>query len=87
MPDQFYDKKDPPMTVGTVYSSMAAYKIALCSHVVKRENQYDIVKSDPGRYTVQCVFKKDGCPWRIHASTLSDGTVQVLSLSNYFKMH
>jgi predicted DNA binding CopG/RHH family protein len=72
MPDVDYDKKDPPVTVRTVYSDMDAFKIALASHVVKNEFNYDIEKSDPGRYRANCAFKSEGCKWRIHASTLQD---------------
>jgi len=31
-PDANYDKSDPPMTVGTLYSNMDAFKLALASH-------------------------------------------------------
>lgn len=61
MPDAFYDKNDPPMTVGTVYSDMDAFKIALASHAVKHEFNYDIEKSDTGRYRVKCTQRSDGC--------------------------
>ena len=46
------DKKDHPMLVGTVYSDMDAFKIALATHAVKHEFNYDIEKSDTGRYRV-----------------------------------
>ena len=49
MPDVDYDKKDPPMLVGTVYSDMDDFKIALVTHAVKHEFNYDIEKSDIGR--------------------------------------
>ena len=49
-----YDKKVPPMLVGTVYSDMDAFMIALATHVVKHEFNYDIEKSDTGRYRVNC---------------------------------
>jgi hypothetical protein len=35
MIDVDYDKKDPPMIEGTLYSNMNAFKIALASHAVK----------------------------------------------------
>ena len=44
--DAEYDKKDPPMTVGSVYRDKYAFKLALASHVVKHEFHYDIKKSD-----------------------------------------
>ena len=52
MSDVDYDKKDPPMSVGTMYSDMDAFKIALATHAVKHEFNYDIEKSDTGRYRV-----------------------------------
>jgi len=54
MPDVDYDKKDPPMLVRTMYSDMDAFKIALATHVVKHEFNYDIEKSDTGSYRVNC---------------------------------
>jgi len=72
-PDVEYDKDDPPMTVGTIYPDMASFKIALASHAVKHEFNYEIDKSDTGRYTVHCSLRNEGCPWRLHASTSADG--------------
>ena len=72
-PDVEYDKDDPPMTVGTIYPDMTSFKIALASHAVKHEFNYEIDKSDTGRYTVHCSLRNEGCPWRLHASTSADG--------------
>jgi hypothetical protein len=81
MPDAEYDKKDPPMTVGTVYRDMNAFKLALASHAIKREFLYDIEKSDTGRYRVYCCGSIEGCKWRLHASVMKDGqSVKVQSL-------
>ena len=79
MPNVDYDKKDPPMSVGTVYSAMDAFKIALTTHAVKYEFNYDIEKSDTWRYRVNCSQQSDACRWRLHASTLRDGhTIKVM---------
>ena len=72
MPDVEYDKKDPPMTVGSVYRDMYTFKLALASHAVKHEFHYDIEKSDTGRYRVYCCGSTEGYGWRIHASTMKD---------------
>ena len=79
LPDLNYDKKNPPMAVGTLYSDMDAFKIALATHCAIGEHQYVIDKSDPGRYRVHCKFREElDCPWRIHASALKDGvTIKV----------
>jgi hypothetical protein len=71
--DVEYDIDDPPMTVGTIYPDMASFKIVLASHAVKHEFNYEIDKSDTGRYTVHCSMRNEGCLWRLHASTLADG--------------
>ncbi|XP_066347719.1 uncharacterized protein [Miscanthus floridulus] len=73
MPDADYDKKDPPMAVGAVYSDIPSFKLALATHSMKHEYHYNIEASDTGRYRATCTAQNDGCPWRIHASTLKDG--------------
>ena len=42
--DANYDKSDPPMAVGTLYSNMDAFKLALGSHATKYEFHYNIKK-------------------------------------------
>ena len=79
MPDVDYDKKDSPMSVGTMYSDMDAFKIALATHAVKHEFNYDIEKSDTGRYRVNYSQQSVGYRWRLYASTLRDGhTIKVM---------
>jgi len=46
MPDADYDMKNPPMAVGTLYSNMNAFKLALATHAVKHEFHYNIEASD-----------------------------------------
>ena len=45
MPDAEYDKNDPPMTIGSMYPDMNAFKMALASHAIKHEFAYDIENS------------------------------------------
>ena len=79
MLDANYDKKDPPMAVGTVYSDILAFKLALATYSMKHEFHYNIEESGTGRYRASCSAKNEGCRWRIHASTLKDGvTIKVL---------
>jgi len=79
-----YNKMDPPMAVGTLYSDMAAFKLALATHATKYEFHYNIEASDKSRYKVYCSGKNVGCRWRIHASTLSDEvTVKVIFFLSY----
>jgi hypothetical protein len=79
MPDAKYDKKDPPMIVGSVYRDIYAFKLALTSHTVKHEFHYDIEKSDTGRYKVYCSGSTEGYRWRLHASTMKgDDSIKVI---------
>jgi len=45
-PEASYNKMDPPMAVGTLYSDMAAFKLALAIHATKYEFHYNIEVSD-----------------------------------------
>ena len=84
-PDANYDKSDPPMTVGTLYSNMDAFKLALASHATKYEFHYNIEKSDKTRHTVYWSGRDVGCRWRLHASTLGDRvTVKVIFILSIF---
>lgn len=44
-----YDKNDSSMHVGTIYTNMAEFRLAIVSHAIKNEFEFDITKSDPGR--------------------------------------
>ena len=68
-----YDRNNPSMAVGSMFADMFQFKMALATHAAIRENRYFIQKSDTGRYRVYCHWRNDGCPWRIHASTMRDG--------------
>jgi hypothetical protein len=59
-PDANYDKDDPLMAVGTMYSDQNAFKLALATHVTKYEFQYIIEKCDKSRYRVYCSGKNQG---------------------------
>jgi hypothetical protein len=83
-PDADYDKNDPPMAVGTMYSDQNAFKLALATHATKYEFQYNIEKCDKSQYSVYCSGKDEVCRWRIHTATLSDEvTVKVNFLTLY----
>ncbi|CAO2172944.1 unnamed protein product [Urochloa humidicola] len=76
-PDQIpiaqYDPDDPPMIVGSTYPNMKEFKLALSSHGIKNEFEYNIEKSTKFRFRGYCSRKsKDNCPWRIYASTMED---------------
>ncbi|WVZ49602.1 hypothetical protein U9M48_000944 [Paspalum notatum var. saurae] len=71
-PVQVHNDNDPPMTVGTIYANMNVFRIALASHSIKHEFEYDIETSEPGRFRAYCRAKSEGCKWRIRASKMQD---------------
>jgi len=71
-PEIVYDVNDPPMVVGSIYPNMNVFKLAIAQHSIKHEFEYNTEKSDPGRFRAHCSSKSEGCPWRIHASTMQD---------------
>ncbi|KAK3137518.1 hypothetical protein QOZ80_5BG0453370 [Eleusine coracana subsp. coracana] len=78
IPENVYDKNDPPMTVGSIYPNLKEFKLALASHAIKNEFEYNIEVSEPGRFRAHCIGKPDGCKWRIHASCMADNvTIKV----------
>ena len=77
-----YNKDDPPIEVGSIYPNMFEFKLALATHAIKNEFDYNIEKSEPGKYRAYCTGYVDGCKWRIHVSRTmkNQSTVQVISL-------
>jgi hypothetical protein len=68
-----YDPDDPPMEEGSTYPNMEEFKLALSSHAIRKEFEFDTEKSTPYRLRAHCSRRsKDNCPWRIHASTMED---------------
>jgi hypothetical protein len=54
------DKNDPPMAVGTIYENINVLRFAVAQHSIKHGFEYNIVKSDPGRFMIHCPIRKDG---------------------------
>jgi hypothetical protein len=85
MPQVAYNKDDPSMEVGSIYPNMSEFKLALATHAIKKEFEYNIEKSEPRRYRAYCAGVEDGWKWRLHASTMRDKVVvQVISFSFIF---
>lgn len=77
-PEVAYDSNDPPMTENSVYENIVQFRLAIAQHAIKHEFEYNIVKTNPGRFIAKCAA--EGCGWRIHASTMQDGvTMQVIT--------
>jgi len=47
--DVAYNKDDPPMEEGSIYPNMHEFKLALATHAIKNEFDYNIEKSEPGK--------------------------------------
>jgi len=79
VPDIEHDKEDPPMTEGTTYSCMEAFKLALSQHAIKHEFEYRTANSNHSRFGAYSSRKlEDNCPWRIHASTTQDKEIVMI---------
>ena len=83
--DVAYNKDDPPMEEGNIYPNMHEFKLALATHAIKNEFEYNIEKSESGRYRMYCTGLVDSCKWRIHVSTMGDNiTVHIISLFIFY---
>jgi hypothetical protein len=70
------------MTVGSIYPSIAEFRIALSQYDIKHEREFNIEKSDKDRVSVLCK-KGKGLQVEMNASTLLD---QVIVQANIFSL-
>jgi hypothetical protein len=64
------DTEDPPMVVGSTYSSMPIFRLAISQHAIKRQFKFNIAKGGPKRFRAYCSRRDlDKCPWWLYAST------------------
>jgi hypothetical protein len=63
------------MAAESIYPDINAFKLALATHAIRNEFEFNIQKSEPGRYRAYCSGRADGCRWRIHASTMGDNLI------------
>lgn len=64
-----YDREDPPMAVGTIYSCMTEFRTALRQHAIKGQFEYATEKSCKDLFRGHC--KADGCTWSIVARLIA----------------
>ena len=75
----FCDKEDPPMKVGTIYSSMDEFRAAVRHHAIKGQFQLATKKSRKDYFNGKCAH--EGCSWTISARLMRDDQqVRVLTL-------
>lgn len=72
-----YDPENPKIVKGELFPDIIAFRKAIRHYAVKTGFEFAVgYKSDKTRFIAKCAA--EGCPWRIHASTLFDKkTVQV----------
>nr|ABB47028.2 Transposable element protein, putative, MuDR [Oryza sativa Japonica Group] len=68
IPSTIYDKDDTPMILGSIYSNIDEFRLAIAQHAIK----FRLAK---------CAAQ--GCKWRIHASVVADG-VTIMVKTNPF---
>jgi hypothetical protein len=71
-----HDPDNPCMDIGTVYSSMREFRLAVRQFAINEEFELNIYKTDPSRFIGYC--KGEGCRWHIVGRRQHDGnTVMV----------
>jgi len=74
-----HDPNRPNMDLGTVYSNMKEFRLAVRQFAINKEFELHVVKTDPERYIGGCKGGED-CPWHLVGRRQPDGcTVMVLT--------
>ncbi|KAK3224180.1 hypothetical protein Dsin_011205 [Dipteronia sinensis] len=74
---------DIQFQVGDTHNSVKSLRAVLRDYVVQEGIMFDRVKNEPTRLTYLC--KGEGCPWRIHASSMIDGGT--MKIETYNSIH
>ena len=89
-PDVQYNRDDPSLAEGTIFSDVIDCRNALATFSIKTQSEFIIDKSEPSRLTVHCAYKR--CKWRMHASRMRNSTLfqvihcrtNIVSVNNNF---
>ncbi|KAE8806014.1 Myosin-15 [Hordeum vulgare] len=57
-PEVHYNKDDPSLAEGTIFSDVLDCRNALATFAIKTKSEFVIDKSEPGRLTVHCAYKR-----------------------------
>ncbi|KAK1663001.1 hypothetical protein QYE76_051160 [Lolium multiflorum] len=68
LPTIEWDRENPQLAEGTVFQTMMDCRNAITTYHILSKNNYEVIKSEPGRFTVKCPYPR--CRWRLHASTM-----------------
>ena len=73
-----HDPNRPNMDLGTVYSNMKEFRLAVRQFAINKEFELHFVKTNPTRYIADC--NGEGCPWHLVGCRQPDRcTVMVLT--------
>jgi hypothetical protein len=79
IPVVVHDNENPVMKVGTTFSNIHEFRLAICQYAIKKEFEFNIDKSEPRRFRAHCAA--EGCRWYIYARPMMDKTTfQVLHI-------
>ncbi|KAK1610263.1 hypothetical protein QYE76_033936 [Lolium multiflorum] len=73
LPTIEWNREDPQLAPGTVFQTMMDLRNAITTFCLRSKNNYEVIKSEPGRFTVKCPHKR--CRWRLHASIIRRSTL------------
>ncbi|KAK1625815.1 hypothetical protein QYE76_000130 [Lolium multiflorum] len=73
LPTIEWNREDPQLAAGTVFQTMMDCRNAITTYCLRSKNNYEVIKSEPGSFTVKCPYKR--CRWRLHASTMHRSTL------------
>ena len=77
LPTIEWNREDPQLAKGTVFQTMMDCRNAITTYHILTKNNYEVIKSEPGRFTIKCPYLR--CRFRLHASTMRRSSlVQVL---------
>ncbi|KAK1680652.1 hypothetical protein QYE76_041500 [Lolium multiflorum] len=68
LPTIEWNREDPQLAKGTVFQTMMDCRNAITTYHILTKNNFDVIKSEPGRFTIKCPYPR--CRFRLHASTM-----------------
>jgi hypothetical protein len=58
LPTIEWNREDPQLEEGTVFQTMMDCCNAITTYCILTKNDYEVIKSKPGRFTVKCPYKR-----------------------------
>jgi hypothetical protein len=76
-----YDRDNPSIKEGSIFSLMTDCRNALATYYIKGEFDFVINKSEPSRLTVHYAYQR--CKWRMHASPMRNNTIIQVKVNSF----